>query len=225
MRQVKRKVIPVLIETLKTRFIKYDDPIYSKMRWFSPELWSSDKEYGIQDISAMAAHFANPLSLVSFDLPKALREWKSFKVFVKTRYPKLPDANSLWKSVLSCRKDEFPHLCKLASLIISISGSNSSVERMSSVVTNILSDKRLSMSYPTLNDSVVIYGNDGLWNLQEKDKIINRAVEIYLAKNNRQRKVDNQAKRQRLKWGTKRHDRRAAARVRKPFRAKPKRHR
>ena len=163
MRQVKRKVIPVLIETLKTRFIKYDDPIYSNMRWFSPELWSADKEYGIQDVSAMAAHFAKPLSLVSFDVTSALREWKISKVFVKSRYPKLPDANSLWKSVLSCHKDQFPHLCKLASLIISISGSNSSVERMFSVVTNVLSDKRLSMSHSTLNDSLVIYGNDGLW--------------------------------------------------------------
>ena len=54
------------------------------------------------------------------------------------------------------------------------------------------------MSHSTLNDSLVIYGNDGLWSPQEKDEIINRAVEIYLAKNNRRRKVDHQAKRQRL---------------------------
>ena len=78
--------------------------------------------------------------------------------------------------------EEFPNLCKLASLIMSISGSNSSVERTFSVVTNILSDKRLSMRHGTINESLIVYGNDDLWTTEERTEIINCAVEIYLKK-------------------------------------------
>ena len=65
---------------------------------------------------------------------------------------------ALWKSVLLYRRNEFPNLCLLASLIVTISGSNSSVERMFSFVTNILSNKHLSMSHYTLENSVIVSG-------------------------------------------------------------------
>ena len=55
--------------------------------------------------------------------------------------------------MLLYRHDKFPNLCLLASLIVSISGSNSSVECTFSFVTNILSDKHLSVSHNTLVES------------------------------------------------------------------------
>ena len=51
-------------------------------------------------------------------IDRARKEWKGFKVFVESHYSKLPDAKSLWKSVMSYRREEFPNLCKLASLIV-----------------------------------------------------------------------------------------------------------
>ncbi|CAB3995543.1 zinc finger 862-like [Paramuricea clavata] len=197
-RQIMSKVIPVLVQTLKARFANYDDAIYSKTRWLNPELWCSEREYGIEDITAMAAHFAKPLEHASFNLASALKEWRSFKIYVRSHYPKLPDPKCLWKSVLSIRREEFPNLCKLASLAICISGSNSTVERTFSVLTNILSDKRLSMRHSTLDDSLIVYGNDSLWSVKEKEEIIDRAVQIYLKTNNRRKKVGQPAKRQKL---------------------------
>jgi hypothetical protein len=101
-----------------------------------------------------------------------LKEWKSFKIFVRSHYSKFPEAKPLWQSVLCNRRQEFPNLCKLASLIVSISGSNSSVERTFSVVTNILLDKRLSMHHNTINEALVVYGNDSLWSTEEREAII-----------------------------------------------------
>ena len=94
-RQIKSNVILVLVEMLKTPFSNYDDVIYLKTRWLNPEMWCADKEYRIKDIATMASHFARPLELASFNLTSALKEWRSFKIFVKSHYLKLPDPKSL----------------------------------------------------------------------------------------------------------------------------------
>lgn len=195
-RKIKKKVIPLpVITTLKARFTSYDDVFFSQMKWFNPEYWTSDKDFGIADIEALASHFKEPLSLASFEIARALKEWRNFKIFGKT-----PDAKSLWKSILTYRRDEFPHLCKLASLIVGISGSNSAVERTFSVVTNVLADKRLLMHHDTLKDALVVYGNDRLWSREERDEIIDRAIQIYLQKKRRRNKklTCPPAKRQRI---------------------------
>ena len=185
MQDVKRKIIPSVINTLTTRFASYEEAIYPKMKWLDPAYWCDERDFGNEDILAIAKHFEKPLSLALFEFTRVLKEWKSFKVFVKSHYSKLPDVQSLWRSIMSHRREEFPNLCKLASLIMSISGSNSSVERTFSVVTNILSDKRLSMRHETINESLIVYGNDDLWTTEERTEIINRAVEIYLSKKKR----------------------------------------
>jgi hypothetical protein len=199
-RNIKKKVIPVVIANLKDRFASYDDEIFSKMQWIDPAFWTSDKEFGIEDTLSLASHFEEPLSLASFDTSCALKEWKSFKIFVRSHYSKFPEAKSLWQSALCNRRQEFPNLGKLASLIVSISGSNSSVERTFSVVTNILADKRLSMHHNTINEALVVYGNDSLWSTEEREAIVDCAVEIYL-ESKRRRKAGQTAppaKRQRV---------------------------
>jgi hypothetical protein len=54
------------------------------------------------------------------------------------------------------------------------------------------------MHHSTLDDSLIVYGNDGLWNVKEKEEIIDRAVQIYLKTNNRRKKVGQPAKTQKL---------------------------
>ena len=56
---------------------------------------------------------------------------------------------------------------------------NSSVERTFSFVTNILSDKRLSISHDTLENSVIVSGNNSIWSEKEREEMIDRALEIY----------------------------------------------
>ncbi|CAB4029585.1 Hypothetical predicted protein, partial [Paramuricea clavata] len=134
MQDIKRKIIPSVINTLKMRFSSYEETIYSHMKCIDPSYWSEDRDYGNEDISALVKHFEKPLS---FNPTRVLKEWRSFKIFVKSHYPKLPDAQSLWRSILSQRRQEFPNLSMLASLIMSISVSNSSVACTFSVMTNI----------------------------------------------------------------------------------------
>ena len=90
------------------------------------------------------------------------------------------------RAVVLCYVTEvtiFPNLCLLASWIVSISGSNnSSVECTFSFVTNILSDKHLSISHNTLENSVIVSGNNSTWSEKEREEIIDRALEIYLSK-------------------------------------------
>ena len=38
------------------------------------------------------------------------------------------------------------------------------------------------MKYNTLNESAIVYGNNYLWNQEEKEQIIERALELYLEK-------------------------------------------
>ena len=56
--------------------------------------------------------------------------------------------------------------------------SNSSIECTFSFVTNILSDKCLSMSHDTLENSVIVSGNNSIWSEKEREEIIDRALEI-----------------------------------------------
>ena len=80
-------------------------------------------------------------------------------------------------SVLRYRRDEFPNLCLLASDREHIRV-NSSVERTFSFVTNILSNKHLSISYYTLENSVVVSGNNSIWSEKEREEIIDHVLEI-----------------------------------------------
>ena len=49
-------------------------------------------------------------------------------------------------------------------------------------MTNILSDKRLSMSHDSLENSVIVSGNNSISSEKEREEIIDRALEIYLSK-------------------------------------------
>ena len=120
-----------------------------------------------------------------FDLYVAKREWKTFKKIVQDLYPG-KCSRELWKQIIMYRKQEFPELCRLASLMMTISGSNSSVVRSFSVLSLILSDRRLRSSHDVIDD---IMGNDKNWSENEREEIIERALAIYMRKN-RKRKID-----------------------------------
>ena len=151
------------------------------MKIFDPLAWSPDKDYGVEDIKTFTAHFEVTLSAGGFDSDKLLPEWKAFKFFVTT-YMKGMDAKTLWHQILNLKRSEFPNLCLCAEIMIATSGSNSSVERGFSILTLILSDRRLQMGHAKMDMLLNIAVNDKNWSEEERCEIIDRTVEIYLEK-------------------------------------------
>lgn len=88
----------------------------------------------------------------------------------------------IWQNILRYRRNEYPNICKLVSLVVSMSGSNSTVERAFSVLSSILSDRRLSLAHKVINNIMMIKANDKNWSQDERADVIERALAIYLSK-------------------------------------------
>ena len=92
------------------------------------------------------------------------------------------ESRQLWDKILSCRRNEFPNLCLLVEFALCISASNSTVERAFSVVSLILSDRRLNMSHKMMEQCIMIFANDSNWSKSEREQLIERAVDLYMEK-------------------------------------------
>ena len=88
----------------------------------------------------------------------------------------------IWHSTINFHETQFSNLVKLISLILSILGSKSQVERTFRTVTNILLDKIPSMNHNTLENCLVILGNNSLWKKHDKEEIIQAIREPYMIK-------------------------------------------
>ena len=66
----------------------------------------------------------------------------------------------IWQNIVIHRKDEYPNVCLLVSLLTCLSGSNSTVERAFSFFTLLLSDRRLSLHHETMEDLMLIKCNN-----------------------------------------------------------------
>ena len=153
------------------------------------EYWEDDNKFGEDLICLLVDHFKKPLVRSGFQKAKVFGEWKRFKIHAKTHAVNM-STRKMWESTINFRETQFPNLVKLISLILSISGSNSQVERTFSTVTNVLSDKRLSMNHNKLEDCLVILGNDSLWKKHEKEEIIQASRELSMNKR-RKKQIDN----------------------------------
>ena len=71
-----------------------------------------------------------------------------------------------------------------------LSGSNSTVERQFSILTMMLSDRRLKTSHDLMNFCNALKTNDRNWSEKERSEILRRALEIYLSKSRQKRKND-----------------------------------
>ena len=69
-----------------------------------------------------------------------------------------------------------------------LSGSNSAVERRFSILTMMLSERRLKTSHDLMNFRIALKINDRNWS--ERSEILRRALEIYLSENKRKIKID-----------------------------------
>lgn len=146
--RAKRELALGLSDVLERRFTESESEIYEAMKWYDPQYWDDhDADYGKGCLEKLIEHFKTPLeaSNTRFDACKALSEWRSFRSFAKHNYSQfLDDPKKMWQKTMLYRRKEFPNLCCIVELLTCISGSNSSVERAFSVLTLLLSDRRLS---------------------------------------------------------------------------------
>ena len=70
----------------------------------------------------------------------------------------------------------------MAKINFSLSTSNSMVERAFRYLTLLLSDKRLSLKHKTTKSLMEINLSDQIWTEKEKNEILERAVDVYLSK-------------------------------------------
>jgi hypothetical protein len=206
----KKDVATDLIALLKDRFVSFDDPIFESMEWIEPKNWEDSPENEIEQLDRLVQHFSTPLSLTKFDQVLVPREWRRLRNHVKAHFARdlMADQIStlrIWEMILKFKKLEFPNICILAELVLSLAGSNSAVERSFSMLTTILTNRRLKMSHETLELLILIRCNDKVWSEEERKEIIERAADIHLQKN---RKLmldgENVEKRQKVNKNT--HD-------------------
>eukprot|EP00795_Rhopilema_esculentum_P011494 gene11494-21711_t len=135
------------------------------MQWLDPKYWTDSKDYGVEQIEKIYLHFKKPLDDAGFDFFTIGKEWRLLTVLVESFFIKAAVRNPLtpekiWQKIVTRRKDEHPNVCLLVSLLTCLSGSNSTVERAFSVLTSMLSDRRLSLHHETMEDLMLIKCNN-----------------------------------------------------------------
>lgn len=180
--QIQGKAADIICPLIRNRFSSYDQEVFKATAWLDPKLWDhNDKAFGKAEINQLCDTFNEPLSAAGFERSKVFQEWRSLKITQKSFYAKM-ESRQLWEKILSCRRNEFPNLCLLVELALCISASNSTVERVFSILSLILSDRRLSMSHKMMERCIMISGNDSNWSKREREELIERAVDLYMGK-------------------------------------------
>ena len=145
------------------------------MMWMGPQYWVADRDNGKEAIKKLSNVFAEPLEITGFVLKKALTELRSLQITAKAYYRNLL-LKKMWEKFFTYRKTEFPNILLLAELVMCMSSSNSSIERSFSVLTTILTDRRLSMNHDTMEECILITGTDSIWSNQEREEILLSSV-------------------------------------------------
>ena len=180
--EIQRKAADIICPLIRNRFSSYDREIFKATGWLDPKLWDhSDKAFGKEEINQLCDTFKESLSAAGFERGKIFEEWRSLKITQKSFYVKL-ESRQLWEKILSSRRNKFPNLCLLVELALCISASNSTVERALSILSLILSDRRLSISHKMMERCIMIAANDSNWSKSEREQLIQRAVDLYMEK-------------------------------------------
>ena len=144
-----------MIQLLRGRFESFDGPVFSKMSWCNPKYWTDNKKLCINELEQFSSHFKEPLAEAGFDWQKAIKEWKHVLCHIKQNLPG-KSALQVWKSILHYKRTEFSNICFLVEIIFSLSDSNSFVERAFSVLTMMLTDRRLKSLHDLLEMQMLV---------------------------------------------------------------------
>ena len=89
---------------------------------------------------------------------------------------------SMWQRLFTYHTSEFKNVCSLSEICLCIGASNSTVERGVSLLSNILTDKRLRISHKAMENYLLVAANSVNFTSAERDQIINDTVKKYLQK-------------------------------------------
>ena len=182
-RQQKKYVALKWIEVIQERFSDFRENVFREMEWLDRSSWTDAIDYGDNQILTVSTDFDSPLTFAGFDIDAVLKEWKSCKRYVNVKFSDLETKNYvIWRHILTRKKGDFPNLSILVSLLLTISVSNSTVERGFSILTMMMTDRRLNLSHEVLVDIMRIKINDKVWSVDERERIISRAVKLYTDK-------------------------------------------
>ena len=183
-----------LKDLLQKRFNEGQNEVYVAMKFYDPQYWTEEPDYGVSALKALLEHFREPFSFAGLDERRIFVEWRGLKSLIKRNYSEfLNTPNLLWKRILLHRRAEFPNVSLVIELIMSISGSNCAVERAFSILTMMLSDQRLLLHHSVMEDIMIIKCNDHVWTTVERKEIIEAAVNKYLQKRRKTRLLDTNA--------------------------------
>ena len=117
---MKSMLAVTLIELIEDRFESFKNGIFEKLDWFDPGKWDETKNYGENELFAIADYFNMPLEESGFDRFNLLFliNWeKSHFAFINLSPKKV------WRDMLITKREEFPNLALIAELVICIGGS------------------------------------------------------------------------------------------------------
>ena len=182
---IRSDAVETIVPLIRDRFSSfYENDIFSSMTWLDPQYWSNDNDYGHDAIETVIQNFKVPLEAAGFDKRKVFTEWRSLRITVRSFYSK-ESALMLWEKLFRYKREEYPNILKLVELVLCLSSSNCAVERVFSILTLLLSDRRLTMNHDTMEDSILIAGNSRFWTDMEREEILTKATEKYLMKRRR----------------------------------------
>ena len=112
----KAQVSTKLIETLHERFRSLDEKIWESIKWFDPNFWTIETDFGEDQIALILMFLRSELNGNRSNAMSNIILYESKQT-------------NCGGNVLSYKRKEFPNLSLLAELVFALSGSNSSVER------------------------------------------------------------------------------------------------
>jgi len=147
----------------------------------NPANWVSTKRE-LHALGEICDHFNHTLSscTVAFDRTRVEREWKDLKILVNRNYNGVGPLK-MWEKIFQYKRPELPNLCVVIEILLCIGVSNCQVERGFSILTNMLSDRRLLTNHETMEALLLIKGHNAIWTEQEREELIQSAVEIYIS--------------------------------------------
>ena len=144
------------------------------MFWLYPANWREDDVTAeVEAMEVVAAHFSTSLAAVGFQSSKIKREWQMLKVLHTSFYR---------GQIVQYRRDDMPNICLLVEVAMAIGVSNSTVECGFSILTSMLSDRRLSLNHNTMEDLLLIKANHHSWEELERDEILEDALKVFMSK-------------------------------------------
>ena len=159
---LKSAAVPLVVQTLDSRFKSFaEDDLIQNTRWIDPANWKEKPEEDLQSMMLLAERFETTLAAHGFSAKQVPREWKDLRITVRNYYAGV-NAHILWQRIATYRQMQFRNILMLVDIILSLGSSNSVVERGFSILTGMMSDRRLSLKHETLEDLLMVKVNRGL---------------------------------------------------------------